>query len=275
MDRTRTKLKDAKRVVVKIGTTTLTHQNGKLNLRRIKELSWVLSDLKNGGKEVILVSSGAIAVGTERLCLPERPRDTRGKQAASAVGQAALIQMYQSFFSDYNQIVAQILLTRDVIECADRRQNARNTFNALISMGVIPIVNENDTVSTDEVELDNDTLSAYVAALVEADALIMLSDIDGLYTADPNVNPGASRISQVDAIDDELWRACTGTTSRLGTGGMATKLTAAGITMPLGIDMVVASGERPAVLHEILNGDEAGTLFAGSAPGGSPGGERP
>jgi len=263
LDEFRGHLRAARRVVVKIGTTTLTHKSGKLNLRRIKELAWALSDLKNSGKEVILVSSGAIAVGTERLNLPERPRDTRGKQAASAVGQAALMQMYQSFFSDYNQLTAQILLTRDVLEPGDRRENARSTFNTLLDMGVIPIVNENDAVSTDEVELDNDSLSAYVAALVEADALIILSDIAGLYTADPNAAPDAEMIYLVDEIDDALWKSCTGSSSKLGTGGMATKLSAAAVTMPLGIDTVVASGEKPSALYDILNGERIGTLFIG------------
>ncbi|MDR3240277.1 MAG: glutamate 5-kinase [Clostridiales bacterium] len=260
----RENLKTRGRIVIKVGTATLTYANGRLNLQRLENLSWVLTDLRHQGKEVILVSSGAIAVGAERLGLAERPRDTRGKQAASAVGQAVLMQIYQNFFAAYNQQVAQILLTRDVLEDEARKENARNTFFALLSMGVLPIVNENDTVSTDELDLsvsDNDTLSAYVARLTDSDLLILLSDIAGLYDADPNVYPDARLISEVSSVTDELESMASGPVSALGTGGMITKMNAVKIVGAAGIDAVIASGKKPGVIFDILNGVPVGTLF--------------
>jgi glutamate 5-kinase len=255
------------RIVVKVGTTTLTHSNGKLNLVRMEKLARVLSELKNQGKEVILVSSGAIAVGTERLGLVERPRDTRGKQAAAAVGQAVLMQIYQKFFNEYNQNIAQILLTRDVFEDEIRRNNAHNTFFTLMNMGVIPIVNENDTVSTSELSdlefRDNDTLSAYVAKLVEADILILLSDIDGLYDKNPKTNQDAKMIHNVKKITAEIEDMGGAPDSKFGTGGMETKILAAKTINDLGIDMVIASGEDPTLIYDILAGEEIGTLFMG------------
>lgn len=258
----RQQLKSHKRVVVKVGTTSLTYSNGALNLKKIEKLAWVLTDLYNQGKEVILVSSGAIAVGTDRLKLAERPRDIKGKQAASAVGQAALMQIYESFFMKYNQIVAQVLLTKDVIDNSHKRQNARNTLFQLLKLGVIPIINANDTVSIDELDFsDNDTLSAYVACLIESDALIILSDIDGLYNADPKVDGNAMLLHKVEKITPTIKEIASGSSSSLGTGGMVTKIQAAEMAMCEGIDTVIASGKDPSILFEILEGNEVGTLF--------------
>ncbi len=258
----RISFKDYKRVVIKIGTTSLTYPNGKLNLKRIEKLSWILTDLKNQGREVILVSSGAIAVGADRLGLQERPRDTIGKQAASAVGQAILMQIYEKFFTDYNQKIAQILLTKDIIEVEERRTNARNTFSKLLELGVIPIVNENDTISTEELEFsDNDTLSAYVSCVVSADLLIILSDIDGLYDSDPKKNPDAKMIHEVAAVTADVKNKAGGSQSTLGTGGMITKICAAEICGNEKIDTVIAQGENPDILYDILEGYEVGTIF--------------
>lgn len=261
----RADFKKHNRIVVKVGTTSLTYENGKLNLKRIAKLAWVLTDLRNQGKEVILVSSGAIAVGTDRLGLSQRPRDIRGKQAASAVGQAVLMQIYENFFMEYNQKVAQILLTKDVFDNDTRKENARNTFSALLEMGVIPVVNENDTVSIEEIEFsDNDTLSAYVACLIEADLLIILSDIDGIYDCDPKTNKKAKLISRIDKFDDEIFCVAGESANALGTGGMLTKLYAAKMASDAHIDTVVAQGEEPKIIFKILNGDEKGTLIAGN-----------
>lgn len=253
------------RIVVKVGTTTLTYSNGRLNLRRMEKLAQVLCELRNEGKEVILVSSGAIAVGTERLGLLERPRDTRGKQAAAAVGQAVLMQIYQKFFMEYNQNVAQILLTRDIFEDEIKRNNAHNTFFTLMNMGVIPIVNENDTVSTIELSdlefKDNDTLSAYVASLVQADILILLSDIEGLYNRDPSIDKNAKIIRNVKVITQDIESMGGSSNSEFGTGGMETKISAAKWINSLGIDMVIASGKEPELIYDILKGKEIGTLF--------------
>ena len=241
----------------------MTHDNGKLNLRQVEKLSWVLSDLRNRGIEVVLVSSGAISVGAVRLGLSERPRDTVGKQASSAVGQAILMQIYEKFFTEYNQKVAQILLTGDVFNYEMRKRNASNTLNRLIEMGVIPIVNENDTVSTDElVEFsDNDTLSAYVTDIINGDLLIILSDISGLFTADPNKDENAEIINVVEEINDDIYKIAGGSASALGTGGMVTKVKAAKLLSDRGIDMVIASGEEPTVIFDILDGKDIGTLF--------------
>lgn len=262
----RVDLKDHSKIVVKIGTTSLTYENGKLNFKRISKLAWVLTDLRNRGKEVILVSSGAIAVGSDRLGLSQRPRDIRGKQAASAVGQAVLMQIYENFFMEYNQKVAQILLTKDVLDDATRKENAKNTFSALLEMGVVPIVNENDTVSVEELDFsDNDTLSAYVACLIEADLLIILSDIDGIYDRDPKTYDNAKLIGYIEKFDDGLFELAGGTGSELGTGGMYTKLCAAKMASDSGIDTVVAQGKDPKIIFDILYGKEKGTLISAKA----------
>lgn len=258
-------LKDTKRVVVKVGTTSLTHKNGKVDLRKMEFLSRVLTDLNNRGIDVVLVSSGAIAVGTDKLGLNERPRDTIGKQVASAVGQAILMQMYERFFGEYNQKIAQILLTMAVFDAQNKIKNVQNTINSLLKLGVIPIVNENDSVATDEFNefSDNDTLSAYVASIIDSDLLIILSDIEGLYTADPNVDKNAERIDVVENVDDSVYELATGSSSKLGTGGMVTKVKAADLLGKKGINMVIASGNNPDILYSIVNGENVGTLFVG------------
>lgn len=255
-------LSDAKRIVVKVGTSTLTHQSGLLNIRRIETLVKVLSDMKNAGKELILVSSGAIGVGVGKLSLPSRPTDMPTKQACAAVGQCELMYEYDKLFGEYNHNVAQVLLTRDIIEQDSRKANVINTFERLLELGVIPVVNENDTVSTEEIEFgDNDTLSAIVSELVSADLLILLSDIDGLYDADPKKNPQAKLIPVVHKIDEELEAAAGGKGSSLGTGGMATKLQAGRICLAASISMIIANGEHPALLYDLLDGKQVGTLF--------------
>jgi glutamate 5-kinase len=259
-------IKEKKRVVVKIGTSTITHEEtGALDLVKLEKLIRLLTDLKNQGKEVVLVSSGAIAVGRKAMGIKERPNDMAVKQACAAVGQARLMMVYQKLFGEYNQMAAQVLMTKYTMINDISRKNAQNTFRELLQMGVIPIVNENDTVSTDEMEYgnfgDNDTLSAIVAALIGADLLILLSDIDGLYTDDPNVNANASFISCVDKIDEKLENMGKGVTSDVGTGGMATKISAAKIATASGCDMIIANGENIAVIHQIMEGEEVGTIF--------------
>ncbi|MEE0347202.1 MAG: glutamate 5-kinase [Lachnospiraceae bacterium] len=259
-------IKEKKRVVVKIGTSTITHEEtGALDLVKLEKLIRLLTDLKNQGKEVVLVSSGAIAVGRKAMGIKERPNDMSVKQACAAVGQARLMMVYQKLFGEYNQVAAQVLMTKYTMINDISRKNAQNTFRELLQMGVIPIVNENDTVSTDEMEYgnfgDNDTLSAIVAALIGADLLILLSDIDGLYTDDPNVNANASFISCVDRIDEKLENMGKGVTSDVGTGGMATKISAAKIATASGCDMIIANGENIAVIHQIMEGEEVGTIF--------------
>ena len=259
----RLRLSEHKRVVVKIGTTSLTYANGQLNLQQMEKICRVLSDLCNQGREMILVTSGAIAVGAGCLNLGERPRDIRGKQAASAVGQAMLMQIYQQFFSMYNRRAAQILLTQDVLDVDIRKVNARNTFDTLLSMGVVPIVNANDTIATDELDdiSDNDRLSAHVAVISQSNLLIMLSDIAGLYDADPKTKPDATIFHDVHEITPEIEAVAGGAGSLLGTGGMATKIQAARIAMPSGIDSAIASGDDPAVLWKLLSGEQVGTVF--------------
>ncbi|HHW67188.1 glutamate 5-kinase [Defluviitalea raffinosedens] len=262
---TRNELKNSKRIVIKIGTSSLTHPNGSLHYARMEQLARVLSDLRNSGKEVVLVSSGAIGVGAERLGCKERPKEVEMKQAAAAVGQAILMQIYEKFFSEYNQVIAQILLTKDVLEDSIKKINAQNTFNTLLKMGVIPIVNENDTVATEELQEsifgDNDTLSAMVAVLIEADLLILLSDIEGLYTQDPRDCPDAVLIDTVPEITDEIENLAGGVGSSLGTGGMITKISAAKIANNNGVNMVIANGENLTNIHRILEGEIVGTLF--------------
>ena len=264
----RERLKDKKRIVIKIGSSSLTHsETGRLNLRKLEVLARELSDLRNQGKDVILVSSGAIATGVAALGMHEKPTELKGQQACAAVGQARLMMIYQKLFSEYNQLSAQILMTKNTMVNNINRKNAQNTFDELLSLGVIPIVNENDSISTYELQNlekfgDNDTLSAMVAALVRADLLILLSDIDGLFTDDPNTNPDAKFIDVVENLDDNLLNMGKGTSgSKVGTGGMATKLTAAQISSAAGVDMVIANGADFHIIHKITEGRKYGTLF--------------
>ena len=257
-------MKDKKRIVIKIGSSSLTHkETGDLNLMKIEKLVRVISDLKGQGKEVVLVSSGAIAAGRQALGNRKRPETVSEKQAYAAVGQARLMMVYQKLFSEYNQTAAQVLLTKNTIIVDDSRYNAQNTFDELLKLGTIPIVNENDTVSTHEIQFgDNDRLSAIVAALIGAGLLILLSDIDGLYSDDPKKNPEAKFISLVEWITPELMgmgKESTG--SDVGTGGMAAKLAAARIATDAGSDMVIANGESVEIVEEIVAGEERGTLF--------------
>ena len=242
-----------RRVVVKIGSSSITHENGRLALRKIDLLAKELADLHNSGRDVILVSSGAIAAGVSALRLCQKPQKTAQKQAAAAVGQGALMQLYEKFFLEYRQSIAQILLTKDVMDDPCQRENAINTFAQLLEYGVIPIVNENDTIATDEIGFgDNDRLSAYVAALVQADLLILLSDIDGLYTADPTAHPEATQIKEVHQITAEIEAMAGSTHSGVGTGGMITKIMAAQISTEAGIDMMIANASEPYVLERIF-----------------------
>ena len=257
-------MKDKKRIVIKIGSSSLTHkETGDLNLMKIEKLVRVISDLKGQGKEVVLVSSGAIAAGRQALGNRKRPEPVSDNPAYAAVGQARLMMVYQKLFSEYNQTAAQVLLTKNTIIVDDSRYNAQNTFDELLKLGTIPIVNENDTVSTHEIQFgDNDRLSAIVAALIGADLLILLSDIDGLYSDDPKKNPEAKFISLVEWITPELMgmgKESTG--SDVGTGGMAAKLAAARIASDAGSDMVIAIGESVEPVEEIVAGEERGTLF--------------
>lgn len=256
-------LKDKKRVVIKIGSSSLTHEaTGSINLSKMEKLVRVLTDLRNQGKDVVLVSSGAIAVGRETLGMKERPKEKEKKQACAAVGQAKLMMVYQKLFAEYNQVPAQILMTKYTMINEISRENAKNTFNELLNMGVIPVVNENDTVSTDEMEFgDNDTLSAIVSALIEADLLILLSDIDGLYTDDPRTNKDATFIHQVDTITEELAAMAKDSSTNVGTGGMATKISAARIATNSGCEMVIANGDNVTVIADIMEGKSIGTLF--------------
>lgn len=260
----RDRLKDKKRIVIKIGSSSLLHEEtGALNLTKLEILVREVSDLRNMGKEVILVSSGAIAVGKEVARLGERPGRTEEKQACAAIGQARLMMIYQKLFMEYNQLAAQILMTKSTVMDNLSRHNALNTFQELLKMGAIPIVNENDTVATYEIHFgDNDRLSAIVAALVEADLLILLSDIDGLYTDDPHNNPRAEFIDVVEKLDEHLLdmgKASSG--SSVGTGGMASKLTAAKLATASGVDMVIANGEDFHIIHKIIQGRKHGTFF--------------
>ena len=252
------------RIVVKVGTTTLTHATGNLNIRRVEQLCKVLSDLKNAGHEIILVSSGAIAMGIGKLGLRQRPKDMPSKQAAAAVGQCELMYVYDKLFSEYHHTVAQILLTGSDIDHPQRRENFHNTLFRLLELGAIPIINENDTIATEEIAVgDNDTLGALVAQSAGADLLVLLSDIDGLYTADPRLDPSATLIPVVETITDDILALAGGSGSQLGTGGMATKLHAAKISNASGIDMVIANGADPAVLYSIAAGQAVGTKFLG------------
>lgn len=259
----RAQLSRHKRAVVKIGTTSLIYPNGMLNLQRIERLCWVLADLYNCGKEVILVTSGAIGVGANSLGMEQRPRDIIGRQAASAVGQAMLMQIYHRFLLTYNRNAAQILLTRDCVDNPVRRKNAHNTLNQLLTMGVVPIVNANDTIATDELGefSDNDNLSVCVATFSDSQLLVILSDIEGLFDKDPKTHPKAILFNEVNEITPKMESAAIGSGSALGTGGMVTKLSAARRALEHGIDAVIASGEDPAILLRIFAGEEEGTLF--------------
>jgi len=259
----RSNLKDKKRIVFKIGTSTLTHEEtGGLDLVKMEKFVRILTDLHNQGKDVVVVSSGAIGVGRRALGLKERPTERSVKQACAAVGQSRLMTVYQKLFSEYNQITAQILMTKFTIADDTSRHNARNTFQELLSMGTIPIVNENDTVATHEIDFgDNDYLSAIVAAIVEADLLVLLSDIDGLYTDDPNKNPDAELIPYVNRITDEMLGMAKGPTTDLGTGGMSSKVEAAGIANDAGADMIIINGADMDNINRLMSGEEIGTLF--------------
>ena len=263
----RSTFKDKKRIVIKIGTSSLTHkETGRLNLTKLEVLVREISDLRNQGKEVVLVSSGAIGVGSAAVGFDGKPDQLAQKQACAAVGQARLMMIYQKLFSEYNQTAGQILMTKNTMVDHLNRTNAKNTFNELLKLGVIPIVNENDTISTYEIQFgDNDTLSAVVSALIQADLLILLTDIDGLYTDDPHENPDAKFISIVENLDEHFMQMGKSTTgSKVGTGGMATKLTAAEIATAAGADMVIANGKDFHMIHKIISGEEQGTVFAGN-----------
>lgn len=257
------------RIVVKVGTSTLTNEQGKNNLRAFDRLACVLSDLQNMGRQVILVSSGAIAVGSNKLNRSERPTSMRLKQAAAAVGQCSIMYLYDKFFSDYDKTIGQILLNAEDIKDEEKKENLTNTFDALLEMGVIPIVNENDSVSYTEIESeerlfgDNDMLSAVVAVLCRAEQLIILSDIDGFYDRDPRLYPDAKLIPRIEKIDETVLRLAGGAGSRRGTGGMKTKLQAARLATAQGIDTIITNGRQPAALYDIVQGRSVGTLFAG------------
>ena len=253
---------DAKRLVVKVGTSTLTYENGRLNLRRIESLVKVLSDLKNAGREIVLVTSGAIGVGRKAAGLTEKPDSIPMKQACAAIGQARLMMIYQKFFAEYNQVAAQILMTRNTMINLKNRRHAQDTFAELLELGAIPVVNANDSISTFEIlHGDNDTLSAIVASLVDADLLILLSDINGLYTDNPNINPDAEFVPFVEYLDEELMGMGHDAVSSVGTGGMATKLIAAELATAAGADMLIANGGDMSVIHKIVNGERYGTFF--------------
>ena len=253
------------RIVVKVGTSTLAYATGRLNIQRVERMCRVLSDLKNAGHEIILVSSGAIAMGFGKLNLRERPHDMPTKQASAAVGQCELMYVYDKLFTEYNHTVAQLLITApDIADGGSRKENFHNTLDRLLELGALPIINENDTISTEEIAVgDNDTLSAVVAATTRAELLILLSDIDGLYTADPHKNPDAARIELVPEITEEILRLADGKGSELGTGGMKTKLTAAQIVTKAGTDMIIANGAEVERLYALLDGKSIGTRFLG------------
>lgn len=257
------KISERKRIVVKVGTSTLTHKTGRLNIRRVEQLVKTLADIYNAGHEVILVSSGAIGLGMGKLGLMERPGDTPGKQACAAVGQCELMYLYDDLFSNYSISVAQMLLTKYVL-LEDRRQNVENALERLLSLGVIPVVNENDTVAIDELELEmgeNDSLAAIVATIANADLLIIMSDIDGLYDSDPRKTEDARLIPVVHEISDEIRGLAGGAGSKFGTGGMKTKIHAVELAYEAGIDVVLMNGKRPQRLYELFEDKQVGTLF--------------
>lgn len=254
--------KDIKRIVVKVGTSTLTYDTGKINLRRMSKLAQVLSDLKNAGIEIALVTSGAIGVGVGKLGLKERPKDTPGRQAAATVGQCELMFLYDKFFGEYGNITGQLLVTKDDFEDKERHRNLHNSFMKLFEYGAIPVINENDSVAVDEIVFgDNDSLSAHVAKIVDADTLIILTDIDGLFSANPREDENAVLIHCVDEITEEILALAGGSGTSRGTGGMITKLHAAQIATEAGIDTVVMNGSDPEEIYKLLDGRQIGTLF--------------
>ena len=268
----RQELQNSKRIVVKVVTSTLTYDNGDINLARIEKLARVLSDLMNAGKEVVLVTSGAVQVGVKKLKLKEKPTSIRDKQAAASVGQCELMHIYSKFFGEYSHIVGQVLLTKDVIEDEHVRNNVVNTFEKLIEDKVIPIVNENDTVAIDEIENivrfgDNDNLSAIVSVLIHADLLVILSDIDGFFDSDPTKNPNSKLMKVIDGITPELENFAGDSGTDVGTGGMVTKLTAAKTATSAGVSLILANGKEPSILRDIIEGQEIGTLFLKQAEG--------
>lgn len=251
---------EAQRIVVKVGTSTLAHKTGLMNIQRVERLVKVLADLKNSGKEIILVSSGAIGVGAGKMGLRSRPSDTPAKQACAAIGQCELMYCYDKYFSEYNHVVAQVLLTRDIIDSPARKENVVNTFRNLLNFGVIPVINENDTVSVEEIEFgDNDTLSAIVGSLAGADLLVILSDIDGVFDGNPRTNPDAKLIPRIPAITDKVRALAGDRGSTLGTGGMITKLTAAQIGLDAGFPTVIMNGSTPELLYDLFDGRPVGT----------------
>lgn len=255
-----------KRIVIKLGTSTLAHKTGKLNIRRMTNLVRVISDLHNSGREIIMVSSGAVGLGTGKLGLSAKPKDTKMKQAVAAVGQCELMHVYDDMFEKYSVTVAQILLTKTIINNPSHCDNFKNTIETLVGMGVIPIVNENDTIAIDELELEigeNDSLSALVAELSGADLLLILSDIDGLYDCDPRTNPEAQPIHVVEEVTPEIEAVAGGAGTSLGTGGMSTKINAAKIAGEAGIDMVIMNGKNPELLYDLFEDKEIGTIFLG------------
>lgn len=254
--------KEIKRIVFKVGTSSLTYDTGKINIRRMSALARVLSDLKNAGKEIVLVTSGAIGVGVGKLGLGERPHDTPGRQAAATVGQCELMFLYDKFFGEFGNTVGQLLVTRDDFDDEERRQNLHNTFMKLFEYGAIPVVNENDSVAVEEIVFgDNDSLSAHVAKLVEADTLVILTDIDGLFSSNPREDESARLISSVDRITDEILALAGGSGTSRGTGGMITKLHAGEIATSAGIDTVVMNGSDPEDIYKLLDGRQIGTHF--------------
>ena len=255
-------LKECSKIVVKIGSSTLTYPNGSINYQRLVNLANTLSGIQKSGRSIILVSSGAIAVGSGRMGIKSRPENLADKQALAAIGQAELIRIYRRFFQSKEQHVAQVLLTKDIVINKERRNNARNTLKELMSMNIIPIINENDTVATDEIEFgDNDTLSAYVAELAGADLLVLMSDIDGLYSADPRIKPDARIIPVVNEITEELERTAGGASQGFGKGGMTTKIAASKICRDAGINVIIINGSKPEILLDAISGKECGTLF--------------
>lgn len=256
-------LKQAKTIVFKVGTSTLTHESGKTNLKCMDELVTVLSDLMNEGRQVVLVTSGAIGVGVGKLGLPARPKDTAGKQAAATVGQCELMFMYDKFFAQYGHKVGQLLITKEDVDDPKRRGNLVQTFEKLFEFGAIPVINENDAVAVDEIVYgDNDSLSAVVATLIHADALVILTETNGLYTANPMKDPTARRIAQVTEITDEIRGCVSRDGTALGTGGMVTKLHAAEIATAAGVDTYVICGKDPRDIYRLMDGEDLGTHFA-------------
>lgn len=259
-------ISEKKRIVIKLGTSTLAHKTGKLNIRRMTNLVRVISDLQNSGREIIMVSSGAVGLGAGKLGLPEKPKDTKMKQAVAAIGQCELMHVYDDMFAKYSVTVGQILLTKTIINNPSHCENFKNTVETLVQMGVIPIVNENDTIAIDELELEigeNDSLSALVAELSGADLLLILSDIDGLYDDDPRSNPDAKPVYIVDKVTPEIEAMAGGAGTSLGTGGMSTKINAAKIATEAGIDMVIMNGKDPELLYDLFEDKDIGTIFLG------------